>query len=97
MGDVFSYETPILSIDEFSIGLLEKDRVDGLLIRCDENGYYNIGIQINDKEVVKVDSAAGRRRHAQDPILGGKSEQVRRQYKSREPQLGPFRSIAANN
>jgi len=55
--DVEKYETPIMSMDEFKIGLLEKDRVPGLLIRSDENGYYNIGIQINDNEVVKVDSA----------------------------------------
>ena len=55
--DVEKYETPIMSMDEFKIGLLEKDRIPGLLIRSDENGYYNIGIQINDNEVVKVDSA----------------------------------------
>jgi len=90
MGDVFSYETPILSIDEFSIGLLEKDRVDGLLIRCDENGYYNIGIQINDKEVVKVDSAAEDDTMRKIQYWAERVEQVRQQYKSREPQLGPF-------
>ena len=90
MGDVFSYETPILSIDEFSIGLLEKDRVDGLLIRCDENGYYNIGIQINDKEVVKVDSAVEDDAMRKIQYWAERVEQVRQQYKSREPQLGPF-------
>ncbi|MDD3364635.1 MAG: hypothetical protein PHZ03_06610, partial [Syntrophomonas sp.] len=57
MHDVQSIETPILSLDEFKIGLLEKDHIPGLLIRSDENGYYNIGIQINDTEVVKVASA----------------------------------------
>ena len=90
MGDVFSYETPILSIDEFSIGLLEKDRVDGLLIRCDENGYYNIGIQLNDKELVKVDSAVEDDAMRKIQYWAERVEQVRRQYKSREPQLGPF-------
>ena len=48
--DVEKYETPIMSMDEFKIGLLEKDRIPGLLIRSDENGYYNIGIQINDND-----------------------------------------------
>jgi hypothetical protein len=54
---VEKYETPIMSMDEFKIGLLEKDRIPGLLIRSDENGYYTIGVQINDNEVVKVESA----------------------------------------
>jgi hypothetical protein len=57
MGDIQSYETPIMSLDEFKIGLLDKDSVPGLLFRSDENGFYNIGIQINDTEVVKVGSA----------------------------------------
>ncbi len=57
MPDVPSYETPIIKLDVFERGLLEKDRIPGLLINCDENGYYNIGIQINDNEVVKVASA----------------------------------------
>lgn len=52
-----SHQDPIMKMEEFNIGLLEKDRVPGLLIRFDENGFYNIGIQISDSEVVKVDSA----------------------------------------
>lgn len=57
MANAESYETPIMSMDEFAIGLLEKDRIPGLLIRSDEYGYYSIGIQINETEVVKVASA----------------------------------------
>lgn len=90
MGDVLSYETPILSIDEFCIGLLEKDRIDGLLIRSDENGYYSIGIQINDNEVVKVDSAVEDDAMRKIQYWAERVEQVRQQYESREPQLGPF-------
>lgn len=56
MRNVTSYETPIIKLAVFERGLLEKDRVPGLLINCDENGYYNIGIQINGREVVKVAS-----------------------------------------
>lgn len=56
MADVQSYETPIMSLKEFEVGLLDKDSVPGLLVRSDENGVYNIGIQINDNEVVKVAS-----------------------------------------
>ena len=53
MAGVQSYETPIMSLDEFKIGLLEKDKIPGLLIRSDENAAYYIGIQINDREVSK--------------------------------------------
>ena len=57
MGEKYGYETPIMSLENFKIGLMEKDRIPGLMIRSDENGYYDIGIQINDKEVLKVDTA----------------------------------------
>lgn len=57
MGGKFNYETPIMSVEQFNVGLMEKDRIPGVMIRSDENGYYDIGIQINENEVLKVDSA----------------------------------------
>ena len=57
MDGKLNYETPIMSVEQFNVGLMEKDRIPGLMIRSDENGYYDIGIQINENEVLKVDSA----------------------------------------
>jgi hypothetical protein len=91
MMDVQSIETPILSLDEFKIGLLEKDQVPGLLIRSDENGYYNIGIQINDTEVVKVASAGEDDAMAKIEFWTDRIDQVKERYKDREPKLRPFR------
>jgi hypothetical protein len=79
--DVEKYETPIMSMDEFKIGLLEKDRVPGLLIRSDENGYYNIGIQINDNEVVKVGSALEDDALYHISYWADKVEQIQQLYK----------------
>lgn len=56
MDGKLNYETPIMSVEQFNVGLMEKDRIPGLMIRSDENGYYDIGIQINENEVLKVDS-----------------------------------------
>ncbi|HZK43121.1 MAG TPA: hypothetical protein VFC73_02430 [Syntrophomonadaceae bacterium] len=83
MSDLRIYETPILSIEEFEIGLLEKDRVPGLLIRSDENGYYSIGIQINDEEVIKVDSALEDDAIEKIQKWKGKIDVVREQYQER--------------
>jgi hypothetical protein len=91
MHDVQSIETPILSMDEFKIGLLEKDHIPGLLIRSDENGYYNIGIQINDTEVVKVASAGEDDALAKIEFWSERVDQVKERYKDRQPQLKPFR------
>jgi hypothetical protein len=91
MHDVQSIETPILSMDEFKIGLLEKDHIPGLLIRSDENGYYNIGIQINDTEVVKVASAGEDDAMAKIEFWSERVDQVKERYKDRQPQLKPFR------
>lgn len=91
MHDVQSIETPILSLDEFKIGLLEKDHIPGLLIRSDENGYYNIGIQINDTEVVKVASAGEDDSMAKIEYWAERVQQVKERYKDRQPQLKPFR------
>ncbi len=87
MTDIQSIETPILSMDEFKIGLIDKDQTPGLLIRSDENGYYNIGIQINDKEVVKVASAGEDDAMAKIEFWSDRIEQVKQRYKDRQPQL----------
>ena len=84
--DVEKYETPIMSMDEFKIGLLEKDRVPGLLIRSDENGYYNIGIQINDNEVVKVDSALEDNAISRISYWSDKVERIQNLYKNQAPE-----------
>lgn len=89
--DVQSIETPIMSLDEFKIGLLNKDNIPGLLIRSDENGYYNIGIQINDTEVVKVASAGEDDAMAKIEFWAERIDKVRERYKDRKPQLKPFR------
>jgi hypothetical protein len=87
MGDVPAYETPIMSMDEFNIGLLEKDRIPGLLIRSDENGFYNIGVQINDSEVVKVASATEEEAMYKIQFWAEKVDDIKEQYRSREPRL----------
>ena len=84
--DVEKYETPIMSMDEFKIGLLEKDRIPGLLIRSDENGYYNIGIQINDNEVVKVDSALEDNAMSRISYWSDKVERIQNLYKNQAPE-----------
>ena len=84
--DVEKYETPIMSMDEFKIGLLEKDRIPGLLIRSDENGYYNIGIQINDNEVVKVDSALEDNAISRISYWSDKVEKIQHLYKNQAPE-----------
>lgn len=91
MGDVPSYETPIMSMDEFGIGLLEKDRIPGLLIRSDENGYYSIGVQINETEVVKVDSALEDDAMKKIMYWGDMVNRVQELYKGREPSLKPYK------
>ncbi len=93
MHDVQSIETPILSLDEFEIGLLDKDQTPGLLVRSDENGYYNIGIQINDSEVVKVASAAEDDAMTKIQYWSERIDQVKERYKDRQPQLKPFRQL----
>ena len=85
--DVEKYETPIMSMDEFKIGLLEKDRIPGLLIRSDENGYYNIGIQINDNEVVKVDSALEDNAISRISYWSDKVEKIQHLYKNQAPDM----------
>lgn len=89
MADIQSYETPIMSLDEFKIGLLEKDSVPGLLFRSDENGYYSIGIQINDTEVVKVGSATEDNAMERIQYWSEKMDEIKRRYKDRTPQLDP--------
>jgi ABC-type Fe3+-hydroxamate transport system substrate-binding protein len=90
MGDVQSYETPIMSMDEFEIGLLDKGAVHGVMLRSDENGYYNIGIQINDREVVKVASALEDDAMQKIQYWSEKVDDVRNQFKDRKPKLKPF-------
>jgi len=90
MHDVQSIETPIMSLDEFKIGLLNKDNIPGLLIRSDENGYYNIGIQINDTEVVKVASAGEDDAMMKIEFWADKIDQVKERYKDREAKIKPF-------
>mgnify|MGYP000894747272 CR=1 FL=1 len=85
--DAEKYETPIMSMDEFEVGLLEKDRIPGLLIRSDENGYYTIGIQINDNEVVKVDSALEDNALYKISYWSDKVEQVQNLYKNQAAEL----------
>jgi hypothetical protein len=83
MSDMQSYETPIMSLDEFKIGLLDKDSVPGLLMRSDENGYYNIGIQINDTEVVKVGSAAEDNALERIQYWAEKMDDIKKRYQNR--------------
>ncbi|QGU00212.1 hypothetical protein SYNTR_1618 [Candidatus Syntrophocurvum alkaliphilum] len=90
MGDVKSYETPIMALDEFTIGLLEKDRIPGLLIRSDHNGYYNIGVQINDKEVVVVDTTMEDEAIRKIQYWAERVDLIKEQY-SREPKLEPYK------
>jgi len=90
LDDVQSIETPIMSLDEFKIGLLQKDNIPGLLIRSDENCYYNIGIQINDTEVVKVASAGEDDAMAKIEFWADRIDQVKERYKDRKPSLKPF-------
>ncbi|MDD4803016.1 MAG: hypothetical protein PHF24_08780 [Syntrophomonas sp.] len=80
-----------MSLDEFKIGLLDRDQMPGLLIRSDENGYYNIGIQINDTEVVKVASAGEDDAMTKLEYWGDRIEKVRERYKDRQPKLKPFK------
>lgn len=91
LHDVQSIEAPIMSIDEFKIGLLRKDNIPGLLIRSDENGYYNIGVQINDREVLKVASAGEDDAMAKIDFWADRIDKIRERYKDREPKLKPFR------
>lgn len=84
MQDRQIYETPIIKIDEFSRGLLEKDRIPGLLVNCDENGYYNIGIQINDEEVVKVASVLEDEAMAKIEQWKDKVGEIRERYRDRK-------------
>lgn len=90
MGDTVSNQTPIMSMDEFNIGLLQKDQIPGLLIRSDENGYYQIGIRINDTEVVKVDSAAEDDAMRKMQYWAEHISQIQDRYKGRKPSLKPF-------
>ncbi len=90
MGDKVSYETPIMSMDEFNIGLLQKDQIPGLLIRSDENGYYQIGIQINDTEVVKVDSAVEDDAMKKMQYWKDHISEIQDRYKERKPSLKLF-------
>jgi len=90
LHDVQAIETPIMTLDEFKIGLLEKDHIPGLLIRSDENGYYNIGIQINDTEVVKVASAGEDDSMAKIEYWADRIDAVKERYKDRKPHLKPF-------
>lgn len=90
LHDVQSIETPIMSLDEFKIGLFQRDETPGLLIRSDENGYYNIGIQINDTEVVKVASAGEDDAMAKIEYWRDRVDAVKERYKDRDPHLKPF-------
>jgi len=83
MADVQSYETPIMSVDDFKIGLLDKDQVPGLMIRADENGAYFIGIQINDREVVKVDTVLESDVFEKVEYWKGKIDEIKERYKGR--------------
>ena len=87
MSKAEAYETPIMSLEEFNVGLLEKDRIPGLLIRSDEQGFYNIGVQINDQEVVKVASAMEDDAMYKIQFWADKVDQIKDQYKERQPQL----------
>ncbi|NLJ72298.1 MAG: hypothetical protein GX333_04710 [Syntrophomonadaceae bacterium] len=85
MPDRHIYETPIIKITEFTRGLLERDNIPGLLVNCDENGYYNIGIQINDDEVVKVASVLEDEAMAKIELWKDKVDVIRERYKERLP------------
>ncbi|NLB89013.1 MAG: hypothetical protein GX790_07295 [Syntrophomonadaceae bacterium] len=83
MADVQSYETPIMSLDDFKIGLLDKDQISGLMIRADENGAYFIGIQINDKEVVKVDTVVENDVFEKVEFWKDRIDSIKERYKGR--------------
>jgi hypothetical protein len=77
-------------MDEFEIGLLNKGTVPGLMVRSDENGYYNIGVQINDSEVVKVASALEDDAMEKIQFWSSKVDDIRNQFKDRKPKLDRF-------
>lgn len=83
IGDLQHYEGPIMRLREFERGLLEKNQVPGLLVRSDENGYYNIGIQINDCEVVKVASALEDDAMQKIEYWSEKIDKIKERYKDR--------------
>ena len=84
------YQTPIMSMVEFNIGLLKKDQFPGLLIRSDEDGVNNIGIQINDTEVVKVDSAVENDAMRRAEYWKDHISEIQERYKDRKPGLKLF-------
>lgn len=90
MGDIQSYETPIMTLDEFKIGLLDKDSVPGLLFRSDENGFYSIGVQINDDEVVKVGAATEDNAMERIQYWSEHVKDIQERFKDRKPNLRPF-------
>lgn len=90
MGDIQSYETPIMTLDEFKVGLLDKDSTPGLLFRSDENGYYSIGIQINDQEVVKVGAASEDNAMEKIQYWSEHVKDIQERYRDRKPNLEPF-------
>ena len=49
-----NYTTSIMSMDKFKVGLLEADRVPGLLIKGDEHGCILIGVRLDENRVLKV-------------------------------------------
>jgi hypothetical protein len=79
-----------VQLDDFKIGLLCKDNVPGLLIRFDENGYYHIGIQINNTEVVKVASVGEDDAMAKIEYWADRIDNVKERYKDREAKLKPI-------
>jgi len=90
MGDTEIYETPIMSLDEFKIGLMDKDSVPGLLFRSDENGFYSLGVQINDTEVVKVGAATEDNAMEKIQYWSEHVQDIQERFKNRKPTLKPF-------
>lgn len=75
-----SYDLPIMSKQAFEIGLLEKNRIPGLWVRCDENGYYQIGVEINEEEVVRVSDVLEDELVARLQFWSEKIDDIKKQY-----------------
>ncbi|HZK43930.1 MAG TPA: hypothetical protein VFC73_06535 [Syntrophomonadaceae bacterium] len=51
-----NFAVSVMSMDEFKVGLLEAHRTPSLLLKAEENGAIYIGIQLNEDQVLKVDT-----------------------------------------
>lgn len=75
-----TYDRSIMNKHAFEVGLLEKNRIPGLWVRCDENGYYQIGVEINEEEVLRVADVLEDELIAKIQYWSGKIDDIKSQY-----------------